>query len=149
MIKKKGQTIRLDTPNTTMVLRTDTAEYLYYGSRLVSGGDLANIPGSGRRFLSTFGAEDYSEYSLLLQGAGGGFAADFIFSKARVLAAKPELPGFPLPMVRGRRSNSNIRTAPRASPSTCTSPPMTTATSSPSRRAWSTTGAKRSASAAS
>ena len=95
MIKKKGQTIRLDTPNTTMVLRTDTAEYLYYGSRLVSGGDLANIPGSGRRFLSTFGAEDYSEYSLLLQGAGGGFAADFIFSKARVLAAKPELPGLP------------------------------------------------------
>ena len=125
MIKKKGQTIRLDTPNTTMVLRTDTAEYLYYGSRLVSGGDLANIPGSGRRFLSTFGAEDYSEYSLLLQGAGGGFAADFIFSKA------------------------NIRTAPRASPSTCTSPPMTTATSSPRRRAWSTTPAKRSASAAS
>ena len=54
MIKKKGQTIRLDTPNTTMVLRTDTAEYLYYGSRLVSGGDLANIPGSGRRFLSTW-----------------------------------------------------------------------------------------------
>lgn len=95
MIKKKGQTIRLDTPNTTMVLRTDTAEYLYYGSRLVSGGDLANIPGSGRRFLSTFGAGDYSEYSLLLRGAGGGFAADFAFSKARILAEKPELPGLP------------------------------------------------------
>ena len=95
MIKKKGQTIRLDTPNTTMVLRTDTAEYLYYGRRLVSGGDLGCIPGSGRRFLSTFGTDDYSEYSLLLQGAGGGFAADFVFSKARVLAEKPELPGLP------------------------------------------------------
>ena len=93
MIKKKGQTIRLDTPNTTMVLRADTAEYLYYGQRLVSNGDLAALPGSGRHFLSTFGSEDYSEYSLLLQG--GGFAADFVFSKARVLASKPEIPGLP------------------------------------------------------
>ena len=95
MIKKKGQTIRLDTPNTTMILRTDTAEYLYYGKKLVSNGDLGCIPGSGRRFLSTFGSNDYSEYSLLLQGVGGGFATDFVFSKARVLASKPELPGLP------------------------------------------------------
>ena len=43
MIKKKGQTIRLDTPNTTMILKADTAEYLYYGQRLVSNGDPASI----------------------------------------------------------------------------------------------------------
>ena len=72
MIKKKGQTIRLDTPNTTMILKADTAEYLYYGQRLVSNGDPASIPGSGCYFLSTFGSDDYSEYSLLMQG--GGFA---------------------------------------------------------------------------
>lgn len=93
MIKKKGQTIRLDTPNTTMILKADTAEYLYYGQRLVSNGDPASIPGSGCYFLSTFGSDDYSEYSLLMQG--GGFAADFQFAKARVLASKPELPGLP------------------------------------------------------
>ena len=93
MIKKKGQTIRLDTPNTTMILKADTAEYLYYGQRLVSNGDIAAIPGSGCYFLSTFGSDDYSEYSLLMQG--GGFAADFQFAKARVLASKPELPGLP------------------------------------------------------
>lgn len=93
MIKKKGLTIRLDTPNTTLILKADTAEYLYYGQRLVSNGDFTSIPGSGCYFLSTFGSDDYSEYSLLTQG--GGFAVDFQFAKARVLASKPELPGLP------------------------------------------------------
>ena len=146
MIKKKGQTIRLDTPNTTMVLRADTAEYLYYGQRLVSNGDLAALPGSGRHFLSTFGSEDYSEYSLLLQG--GGFAQTSYFQKRACLRPSRRSRGFLPPSGRGRRWSSNTRTPPRAFPCSYILPPMTTATSSRSPRASSTARARTCASAA-
>ena len=46
MVKRKGQTVRLDTANTTLVIRMDTAEYLYYGKRLGSGFEFGNDPGS-------------------------------------------------------------------------------------------------------
>ena len=36
MIRKKGQIIRLDTPHTTLVVKADSAEYLYYGKKLAS-----------------------------------------------------------------------------------------------------------------
>ena len=92
MIKKKGQYIRLDTAATTLVIRADTAEYLYYGQRL-GGGDIAAIPSAGKKLFSCPGTNDYTEYSLLFESADGGFAADLQFSKARVLAEKPEIPG--------------------------------------------------------
>ena len=38
MIRRKGQVFRLETPNTTLAIKADTAEYLYYGKKLVSGG---------------------------------------------------------------------------------------------------------------
>ena len=94
MIKKKGQYIRLDTAATTLVIRADTAEYLYYGQRL-GGGDIAAIPSAGKKLFSCPGTNDYTEYSLLFESADGGFAADLQFSKARVLAEKPEIPGLP------------------------------------------------------
>ena len=94
MIKKKGQYIRLDTAATTLVIRADTAEYLYYGQRL-GGGDIAAIPATGKKLFSCPGTNDYTEYSLLFESADGGFAADLQFSKARVLAEKPEIPGLP------------------------------------------------------
>ena len=95
MIKRKGQTVRLDTANTTLVIRMDTAEYLYYGKRLGSGFEFGGYTGNGRKMFSTPGRDDYTEYSLVFDNSDGGFAADFTFSKFKILAEKPEIPGLP------------------------------------------------------
>ena len=50
MIKKKGQYIRLDTAATTLVIRADTAEYLYYGQRL-GGGRHRRHPVRGQKII--------------------------------------------------------------------------------------------------
>lgn len=95
MIRKKGQIVRLETPNTTLVIKADTAEYLYYGRKLVSGGGFEPLFGSPRRIFSQYGSEDYSEYSVILENADGGFSTAFAFSKSRILTEKPEIAGLP------------------------------------------------------
>lgn len=95
MIKRKGQTVRLDTANTTLVIRADTAEYLYYGKRLGSGSEFGGYTGSGKKLFSSPGKDDYTEYSLIFDNSDGGFAADFVFSKLKILTEKPEIPGLP------------------------------------------------------
>ena len=94
MIRKKGQIIRLDTPNTTLVLKTDTAEYLYYGKKL-HGIGAEQFGGAGRQIFSQFGKGTYMESSVLLYNADGGFSTDFTFARAKVLPEKPEIPGLP------------------------------------------------------
>ena len=94
MIRKKGQIIRLDTPNTTLVLKTDTAEYLYYGKKL-HGIGAEQFGGAGRQIFSQFGKGSYMESSVLLYNADGGFSTDFTFARAKVLPEKPEIPGLP------------------------------------------------------
>ncbi len=96
MIRKKGQIIRLDTPNTTLVIKADTAEYLYYGKRLVSAGTFENVAcGVPRNILSGYGSYDYAECSVLLDNADGGFSAKFAYARSRILAEKPEIEGLP------------------------------------------------------
>ena len=95
MIKRKEQIIRLDTLNTTLVIKADTAEYLYYGKRLANGFDFGAYAGGGKKLFSAPGKDDYTEYSVLLENSDGGFAADFSFSKLRILPEKPEIPGLP------------------------------------------------------
>ena len=97
MIRKKGQIIRLDTPNTTLVIGADSAEYLYYGKR-IRGAGAECFGGAGRRIFSQYGRNsfnDYAESSVLLFNADGGFSTDFTFSRSRVLTEKPELPSLP------------------------------------------------------
>lgn len=96
MIKKKGHLIRIDTANTTLVIRADTAEYLYYGRKISSAGDFSVCEGaSPRRLLSRPQRADYGEPNLILCNADGGFTYDFTFSRARIAAEKNEIPGLP------------------------------------------------------
>lgn len=95
MIRKKGQIIRLETPNTTLVIKADTAEYLYYGKKLVSNGGFDAFFGSPRKIFSQFGSDDYTEFSVLLENADGGFSTAFTYSKCKVLQEKPEIAGLP------------------------------------------------------
>ncbi len=95
MIRKKGQFIRLDTVNTTMVLDAEAAEYLYYGSKLNAGWEFGMYAGAGRKMLSAPGKAEYLDYSVVLENADGGFAADFVYSKSKVLVEKPEIAGLP------------------------------------------------------
>ena len=97
MIRKKGQIIRLDTPNTTLVIGADSAEYLYYGKK-IQGTGAEFYGGAGRRVFSQYGRNannEYTESSVLLFNADGGFSTDFTFSRSRVLTEKPELPSLP------------------------------------------------------
>ena len=49
MIKRREQMIRLDTQNTTLVIKADTAEYLYYGKRLGNGFEFGAYAGGGKK----------------------------------------------------------------------------------------------------
>ena len=89
MIKRREQMIRLDTQNTTLVIKADTAEYLYYGKRLGNGFEFGAYAGGGKKLFSAPGKDDYTEYSILFENADGGFVADFTFSKVRILPEKP------------------------------------------------------------
>ena len=91
MIRKKGQVVRLETPNTTLVIKADKAEYLYYGKKLVSGGGFEPFFGSPRKIFSQYGGDDYTEYSVLLENADGGMSTAFAFSKCKILTEKPEI----------------------------------------------------------
>ena len=96
MIKKNGHIYRLDTENTSLIIKADTAEYLYYGKRLNTAGDLSVLSGNHRRFITCLGKDaDYSEPAVIAVNADGGFVCDFVFSKARILPDKPEIPGLP------------------------------------------------------
>ena len=96
MIKKNGCVYRLDTENTSLVLRTDSAEYLYYGKKLESAGDFSALGGGRFRFVTCPGKDgDYSEPAVCAVNADGGFVCDFQFSKARILPEKPEISGLP------------------------------------------------------
>ena len=88
MIKKRDLIFELSTPASTFVLKADTAECVYYGRRLSPGGSIASICGSSRRIFSSPGGGDYSEYSIQLLNADGGFAADFKFVRAKVTVGK-------------------------------------------------------------
>ncbi len=57
MIRRNGQIFRLETPHTTLVIKADTAEYLYYGKKLVSSGDFEACYGLPCKLLSQFGQE--------------------------------------------------------------------------------------------
>lgn len=102
MIKRREQMIRLDTQNTTLVIKADTAEYLYYGKRLGNGFEFGAYAGGGKKLFSAPGKDDYTEYSILFENADGGFVADFTFSKVRILPEKPEIPGLPSSYGEGR-----------------------------------------------
>ena len=97
MIRKKGQIIRLDTPNTTLVIKADTAQYIYYGKKLVSAGGFDAEVFSHRdyKIFSDWHGYDYAENSLLFDNADAGFTASFTFSKSRILDEKPEIEGLP------------------------------------------------------
>ncbi len=95
MIKRKGHFIRLDTINTSLVLRADTAEYLYYGPKLVSATELSSLPGVNRKIFSQPGTNDYTEPSVLLENADGGFATNFQWARTRIVLEKPEIMGLP------------------------------------------------------
>ncbi len=95
MIRKKGQTIRLDTPNTTLVIKADTAEYLYYGKKLVSAGGFEALSPTPRKIFSQYGENDYTEYGVLIENSDGGFSTCFSFSKSKILTEKPEIEGLP------------------------------------------------------
>lgn len=95
MIKKKGQIVRLDTPNTTLVIDASAGEYLYYGKRLTSGGGFEALSGSPRKIFSQYGFADYTESSVLMENADGGISTAFTFSKSKILTEKPEIAGLP------------------------------------------------------
>ena len=95
MIRKKGQVVRLETPNTTLVIKADKAEYLYYGKKLTSAGGFEAFYDSPRKIFSQFGGCDYTEYSVLLENADGGFSTAFEYSKSKILTEKPEIAGLP------------------------------------------------------
>ncbi len=95
MIRRKGPVFCLETPNTTLVIKADTAEYLYYGKKLVSGGGFEPFFGSPRKIFSQYGGDDYTEYSVLLENADGGMSTAFAFSKCKILTEKPEIAGLP------------------------------------------------------
>lgn len=102
MIKKRDLIFELSTPASTFVLKADTAECVYYGRRLSLGGSIASICGSSRRIFSSPGGGDYSEYSIQLLNADGGFAADFKFVRAKITVEKREIPGLPFSYGEGR-----------------------------------------------
>ena len=61
MIRKKGQIIRLDTPHTTLVIKADSAEYLYYGKKLASTVGFEYLAGTPCKIFSQYGFDDYTE----------------------------------------------------------------------------------------
>lgn len=96
MIKKKGQIIRLDTNNTTLAIRVDTAEYLYYGKKLSSAADFGVFSGrTSSRIFSQPKNIDYGEPNLILCNADGGFVYDFVYLRSQILSEKPEIDGLP------------------------------------------------------
>lgn len=95
MIRKKGQIIRLDTPHTTLVIKADSAEYLYYGKKLASTVGFEYLAGTPCKIFSQYGFADYTEPSVLLENADGGFSTAFTYSRSKILTEKPEIPGLP------------------------------------------------------
>ncbi len=95
MIRRKGNIFRLETPSTTLVIKADTAEYLYYGKKLASGGGFEALYGSPRKLFSQYGGTDYSESSVLVENTDGGMSTAFAFSKCKIWAEKPETEGLP------------------------------------------------------
>ena len=95
MIKKKGTVYRLETPATTLVLKADTAQILYYGKKLVSADWCEALRSSPCRLFSEYGQGDFNEQSVLLVNADGGFSTNFVYSKSKILAEKPVLENLP------------------------------------------------------
>ena len=56
MIRRNGSIFCLETPHTTLVIKADTAEYLYYGKKLVSAGNIESCRGLPCKLLSQFRA---------------------------------------------------------------------------------------------
>lgn len=96
MIRKKGNYIFLDTEETTAVLRTDTAEWVYYGRKLRSSAPLDAFCGCGRSLFSVAGREIGGQQSIALFNADGGMTADFVFSRARILSEPADAGELPL-----------------------------------------------------
>ena len=63
MIRKNGSIFCLETPHTTLAIKADTAEYLYYGKKLVSAGNFESCCGLPCKLLSQFGQDDYTDRS--------------------------------------------------------------------------------------
>ena len=102
MIRKNGSIFCLETPHTTLVIKADTAEYLYYGKKLVSAGNFESCRGLPCKLLSQFGQDDYTEPSILLENADGGISTAFTFSKSKILKEKPQIPGLPSSYGKGK-----------------------------------------------
>lgn len=105
MISIRENIVRLDTPNTTLLIDTDgeIPQYLYYGKRLppLKDGCAFLRPEKertgallDRQILSQFGRGDYRESSLLLRDADGSVASRFVFRKAET-AEKPAAANLP------------------------------------------------------
>ncbi len=102
MIKRKGNVYKLDTPNTTLLIRVgETAEYLYYGKRLnVPGSDYEPLKSAGEgrepalKLVSSFGGEDVRRFGVACTFADGSFSARFIFLRAK-FTEKPDLSPLP------------------------------------------------------
>ncbi len=112
MIKRKGQIIRLDTANTTLAIKADTAEYVYYGKRLGSASDFQAYATGMRKLVSSPGKNAYLDYGVVLENADGGFAANFEFSKCKILTEKPEIPGLPSSYGEGKTLEMKFVDAP-------------------------------------
>ncbi len=112
MIKKKGQVIRLDTANTTLVIKADTSEYVYYGKKLGNVWDFEAYVTGARKIVSAPGKSAYLDYGVVLENADGGFAADFEYSKSRILAEKPEIAGLPSSYGEGKTLEMKFVDAP-------------------------------------
>lgn len=104
MIKRKKNVYKLDTPNTTLLIRAEAgeeAEYLYYGPLLTAPvSDYGFLRGEERgeraplRLVSSFGGTDGKRAGVVCTFADGSFSARFLFRAAKT-QEKPDL--FPLP----------------------------------------------------
>lgn len=98
MIRKKGNFYKLDTPNTTLVLKAanGSAEYVYYGKRLKS---LENdyerfVFRKGLSPFSSFGEDEQRRPGISLSISDGSITARFKFKRAKFVE-KPDLSPLP------------------------------------------------------
>ena len=95
MIRRKGQFYILETEHTTLILKPETAECVYYGRKIRFCGIAELLAGSERRIVSQPWRGDFTEQNVLLYNADGGFTYDFVYSKGKISAEKPEIAGLP------------------------------------------------------
>lgn len=101
MIKRKGNVYKLDTPNTTMLIRAGEgkAEYLYYGKRLQTGGFDYGFLQAGNEEGALLPVSSFGDGGNLRGGVSclfsdGSFTTRFAFSRAK-LTEKPDLSPLP------------------------------------------------------